>query len=260
MDREVIGRGVDAFFAVSEADRRRMIELEGVDARRIQVLWNAIPAAQPTGQDVRAELGIPDSAPVVATVCQLRPEKGLELLVGAAQRLRPEFPELRVLIAGDGAEKARLHEMIRAAQLEGTVLLLGTRTDVPEVLEAVDIAVCCSTFEGTPLSVMEYMRAGKPVVASDVGGLPELIEDGLHGLLFEVGNVHALAGALAELLRRPDRRAEMGDAGRRRQRQDFDLATAVRKVEDVYESLFLRTSRARREGWAPSPRTGVERG
>jgi glycosyltransferase involved in cell wall biosynthesis len=254
MDREVIGRGVDVFFAVSQADRLRMVELEGVDPRRIHVLPNAVSAVPPTGHDVRAELDIPPGAPIVGTVCQLRPEKALELLVSAAGLLRSEFPDLRVLIAGDGAERARLEEQIRADRLEETVLLLGTRTDVPDVLAAVDVAVCCSNFEGTPLSVMEYMGAGKPVVATRVGGLPELIEDGVHGLLFEIRDVTGLAGALRELLRDPDRRARMGESGRERQRREFDLDAAVRRVEEFYELLYLRTGRSRREGWTALPR------
>jgi glycosyltransferase involved in cell wall biosynthesis len=254
MDREVIGRGVDVFFAVSRADRRRMVELEGVDARRICVLPNAVPPPQPQGHDIRTELGIPRGAPIVGTVCQLRPEKALELLVSAAGLLRREFPDLRVLIAGEGAERGRLEEQIRAEGLEQTVLLLGTRTDVPDLLVAVDIAVCCSDFEGTPLSVMEYMGAGKPVVASRVGGLPELIEDGVHGLLYEVRDVEGLARAIAELLRDPKRRARMGDNGRRRQLQEFDLDGAVRRVEELYELLYLHTGRARREMWTPLAR------
>ena len=253
MDREVIGRGVDVFFAVSRADRQRMAELEGVDPRRIYVLPNAVPAGQPTGNDVRAELGIPPGAPVVGTVCQLRPEKALELLVSAASLLRREFPDLRVLIAGDGAERARLAEQIRTEGLEDVVLLLGTRTDVPDVLAAVDIAVCCSNFEGTPLSVMEYMAAAKPVVATRVGGLPELIDDGVHGLLFETRDVPGLAGAVAELLRDSGLRARMGEQGRERHRREFDLVAAVRKVEEIYEHLYVRTERARREGWTSLP-------
>lgn len=254
MDREVIGRGVDVFFAVSRADRRRMVEVEGVDPRRICVLPNAVPSPQPQGHDVRAELGIPRVAPIVGTVCQLRPEKALELLVSAAGLLRREFPDLRVLIAGEGVERGRLEAQIRAEGLEQTVLLLGTRTDVPDVLVAVDVAVCCSDFEGTPLSVMEYMGAGKPVVASRVGGLPELIDDGVHGLLFEVRDVQGLARAIAELVRDPERRARMGDNGRKRQRQEFDLDGAVRRVEELYELLYLHTERARREMWTPLAR------
>jgi glycosyltransferase involved in cell wall biosynthesis len=254
MDRELIGRGVDAFFAVSRADRRRMIEVEGVDARRVCVVPNAIPRAQPSGRQVRNDLGIPEDAPVVVTVCQLRPEKALELLVEAAAIVREELPAVRVLIAGDGRERDRLRAQIDELGLQETVYLLGTRTDVPDLLAASDIAVCCSDFEGTPLSVMEYMAAGKPVVASRVGGIPELIDDDVHGLLFERRDAAGFAAAMTALLCDPERRAEMGRAARERQRAEFDLDTTVRRLEELYELLYLHTARGRRERWMPQPR------
>ena len=92
-----------------------------------------------------------------------------------------------------------LRAQIAATGLQETVLLLGTRRDVPDVIAAADIAVCCSDFEGTPLSVMEYMAAGKPVVARNVGGLPELVEHGVHGLLFDGREAAGLAAAITEL-------------------------------------------------------------
>jgi glycosyltransferase involved in cell wall biosynthesis len=252
LDRNVIGRLADAFIAVSEADKQRMIDLEGVEADRIRVLFNAIPTQQPTGRDVRAELGIAPDAPVVATVCQLRAEKALDLLVDAAAELKREFPDLRVLIAGDGQEEAALREQIRERDLAETVLLLGTRRDIPDLLTAVDVAVCCSDFEGTPLSVMEYMASEAPVVATRVGGLPEMIDEGVHGLLFERRNVHELAEALARLLRDPGERRRMGERARERQRERFDLDGAARWLEALYEELYFASKRGRAEGVAPA--------
>ena len=260
VDRELIGRCSDVFFAVSRADRRRMVDVEGVNPRRICVMPNAVPASSPTGHDVRAELAIPRSAPVVVTVCQLRPEKALEVLVDAAEEVRASVPDLRVLIAGDGPEEERLREQIAAADLGETVLLLGTRRDVPDLLSAADIAVCCSDFEGTPLSVMEYMAAGKPVVATRVGGLPEMIDDGVHGLLVERRDASGLAHALSELIGQRARASEMGKRSRQRQQREFDLATTTRDLEELYEMLYLHSERGRRENWRPLPRTGPPTG
>jgi glycosyltransferase involved in cell wall biosynthesis len=255
LDRDVIGRLADAFIAVSEADRQRMIELEGVPADRIRVLFNAIPSPQTSGHDVRAELGISPDAPVVATVCQLRAEKALDLLVDAAAEARRDLPDLQVLIAGDGQEEEALRSRIRGHGLEQTVKLLGTRRDVPDLLAAVDVAVCCSDFEGTPLSVMEYMAAGKPVVATRVGGLPEMIDDGVHGLLFAKRDVHDLAGALSRLLRNPEERARMGANARERQHERFHLDAAARWLEGLYEELYAasRRRRAQEDRVASSP-------
>jgi glycosyltransferase involved in cell wall biosynthesis len=217
----------------------------------VRVLRNAVPTPEASGADVRGELAIPATAPVVMTACQLRPEKALEVLVAAAERLRPEFPDLKVLIAGDGPEEQALRQQIAAARLEDTVLLLGTRRDVPDLLAATDVAVCCSDFEGTPLSVMEYMGAGKPVVATRVGGLPEMIEHGVHGLLFERRNATDLAEAIGDLLRDPSRRRAMGERARERQRRDFHLDSLASRLESLYEELFRASRRGRAEQWAP---------
>jgi len=251
LDREIVGRGADVFIAVSDADRRRMIDVERIVAERVRVLRNAVPTPLTTGRDVRGELGIPRDALVVVTVCQLRPEKALELLVDAAAILRTEFPELRVLIAGEGGERRTLEAQIAEAALEDVVLLLGTRRDVPDVVAAADVAVCCSDFEGTPLSVMEYMGAGKPVVATNVGGLPELVENGREGLLFRRRDERDLAQAVAALLRDPDRRLRMGAHARERQRREFHLDAMARRLEVLYEELYRTTARGRAERWAP---------
>jgi glycosyltransferase involved in cell wall biosynthesis len=243
IDREVIARGADVFIAVSEADKRRMVEVEGIHPRRLRVIPNAVFAPVPSGHDVRGELGIPADARVVVTVCQLRPEKAMEVLVEAAGLLRDRRPELRVLVAGEGAERERLESLIEELGLAETVLLLGTRQDVPDVLAAADVAVCCSDFEGTPLSVMEYMGAGLPVVATRVGGLPEVVEDGVQGILIEPRDPAGLADALARLLEHEPLRRRLGDAARIRQRTTFDLDAAVRRIEDLYDQLFLASGR-----------------
>jgi glycosyltransferase involved in cell wall biosynthesis len=157
-----------------------------------------------------------------------------------------------VLIAGDGPEEAALRAQIAGLGLEDVVLLLGTRSDVPEVLAALDVAVCCSDFEGTPLSVMEYMAAGRPVVATRVGGLPELIEHGVHGLLFELRDPDDLANKVAELLRDPERRDQMGARGVERHKREFDIDATTRQLEFLYECLYAQSERGRHERWAPS--------
>ncbi|MFL5929765.1 MAG: glycosyltransferase [Gaiellaceae bacterium] len=248
LDRELVARGADVVLAVSHDARRRMIEEEGLDPRVVRLLPNGIPALPaPSGRDVRAELGIQPDAPVIGTVSVLRAEKALDVLIDAASRLAPEFPTLRVVIAGRGNEEARLRALVRELGLEQTVMLVGPRTDVADLLAALDVAVCCSDFEGSPLSVMEYMAAGLPVAATRVGGVPELIDDGLHGLLVEPRNVESLADAVERLIRDPDLRQELGTRGHERQKREFDIDATVRRVEALYEELF-RASPRRRNG------------
>jgi glycosyltransferase involved in cell wall biosynthesis len=251
-DREIVARAAHAIVAVSREDRRRMIEIEHIDPRRVRFIPNAIPPRLTgSGDAIRAELGIPAEAPVIGTVGSLRPQKALQHLIECARLLVGSFPELRVVVVGEGEEEARIRALIEQRELQRTVLLLGHRTDVPDVLAALDVAVTVSDWEGSPLAVMEYMAAGRPVVATRVGGIPDLVTDDVHGLLAERGDVAGLAHAIAQLLRDPKRRAEMGDLGRRRQRDEFDIDRLVGRIELLYEELFRAGARARREGWAP---------
>lgn len=239
LDRELIARRADAFIAVSSEDRRRMIEVERIDAEKIVMLPNAIPTPQPRGDaDPRAELGIDPGAPVVGIVCVLRPQKALEVLLEATVRLREEFPRVRVLIAGDGPERPALEARIAALGIGESVTLLGLRDDVSELVAAFDVAVLSSDFEGTPLAVMEYMEAARPIVATAVGGVPDLIEDGVHGLLVGPRRPEALADAIAGLLRDPARASELGRRARERRRGEFDVEVAARRIEGLYERLL----------------------
>ena len=243
-DREVIARGTSAFIAVSREDRRRMIEIEGIDPEDVMFLPNGIPAPPPpTGADVRAELGIPADAPVIGTVSVLRPQKALDVLLRASRKLVDEFPALRVLIAGAGDRFYALEELTKELGLEDNVMFLGVRTDVPDVLAALDIAVSTSDFEGSPLSTMEYMEAARPIVATRVGGVPDLIDDGVHGRLVERQDPDGFAAAVAELLRDPARAAEMGRRAQERRRAEFDIDVMVKRLEDLYTELRAKASR-----------------
>ena len=244
LDRELVARWADVFVAVSGEDRRKMIEVEGVDPAKIRLIPNGIPSpANGAVADVRAELGIEPVAPVLGVVCELRAQKALEVLFEAAALLLAEFPTLKVLVAWDGPERARLEEGARRLGVADTVLFLGIRRDVPAVLAAVDVAVLSSDYEGSPLSVMEYMAAAKPVVSTRVGGVPELVKEDVHGLLVEPRDPEALAEAVARLLRDPALAKRLGAVGRKRQQREFSLEAMVRRIEDLYEELWLASGR-----------------
>jgi glycosyltransferase involved in cell wall biosynthesis len=195
------------------------------------------------GARVRAELGIAPDAPVVGAVAVLREQKALDVLIRAAAALLPELPDLRVLIAGDGPERERLEDLVRELGAGGAVTLLGLRSDVPDLLAALDVAALSSNYEGSPLAVMEYMDAGLPVAATSVGGVPDLIEDGVHGFLVEPGDPQALAGAIGKLLRDRDAAAAMGARARERRRSEFTIDNTVRTLERMYEDLLARSGR-----------------
>ncbi len=247
IDRFLIGRRADAFVAVSEADRRRMIEIERISPETVRFIQNGIPDPKPPRRaaEVRAELGFAADRPLAAAVGTLRPEKAYESVIDAAALLRREIPDVGVLIIG-GEEsdtttgRAPLEQQIRDLGLEETVYLLGFRKDVFDIISAVDVAFLNSDREGSPLSVMEYMEAAKPVVATRVGGVPDIVVDGETGMLIDPRSPDQLASALAAILADSARAREMGEAGRLRRRELYSIDATTRAIETLYLELAHR--------------------
>jgi glycosyltransferase involved in cell wall biosynthesis len=243
LDRELVARFSDAFVTVSEASRQLMIEHEGINGRDIVVIPNGI-ASRPAGDRARwrAELGLSEHAPVVGSVGNLRTEKAYEVLIEATVRLRRSVgPELRVLIAGEGPKRSALERLVEERGVAGTVTLLGMRSDIPDFLAALDVAVCCSDYEGSPLTVMEYMEAGLAVVATRVSGVLDVVIDGENGLLVPPRDPEALAAATARLLADTDARTTLGERGRELRRELWGLETWIRRVEELYERLLAES-------------------
>jgi glycosyltransferase involved in cell wall biosynthesis len=238
VDRRLIARGSDAIIVVSEDARRKMIEVERIPPDRLVVLPNGVPAMPPgNGHAVRAELAIGRHDPVIGVVCVMRPEKAVGSLVRAAALLLPEVPRLRVVVAGDGPDRPAVQALARELDVADRVHLLGDRMDVPDILAALDVAVLCSDYEGIPLALLEYMDAARPIVATRVGGIPELIEDGVDGLLVPPRDPPALAEAILALLRDPERAAAMGARARERCRREFSVDASVERLQELYERL-----------------------
>ena len=160
------------------------------------------------------------------------------------------------MIVGDGPQQPELERRIAELGLERTVVLLGHRDDVPDLIRGFDVAVCSSDFEGTPLSVLEYMQARLPIVATRVGGIPDLIEDGGRGLLVEPRDPAGLAAAVARLLGDPElAAASWRSSARERQHAEFDIDVTVRAIERIYEGLASgRTAAELGAGGVDGPR------
>lgn len=241
-ERWLIARWSSAFVAVSEAGLRSMVELERIPRQDVVLLRNGVERLQPgDAEKVRRELGIAAGQPVVLSTGSLRPEKAYEVLIDAAARLVGSSSRPRILIAGEGPERPRLEALITDLGLSGVVTLLGTRSDIPDLLAAADLAVCCSDFEGGPLSVIEYMGAGLPVVATRVGGLPELVHDAENGVLVPPRDPDDLAEAIAGLLGDAERRRRMGEAGRSLRDREYGSDVFIGRLEALYERLLATT-------------------
>jgi glycosyltransferase involved in cell wall biosynthesis len=241
LDRELVARGADRLVAISREDQRRMIEVERIAPERTAFIPIGLPAL-PTriAGDVRAQLGIAPEQPVIGSVALLRPQKAHHVLIRAVATLVSEWPDLQVLLVGDGPEHAALERLAAELGVSDAIRFLGYRNDVPDVLRALDVAVSSSDFEGSPAAILEYMDASLPVVATAVGGVPDLIESGTHGLLVPAGDPTALASAIAEILRDRERGRAMGERGRERRHSEFGIDTFMRRLEDLYVELLER--------------------
>jgi len=255
-DRWLIATRCSAFLAVSERDRRRMIEVEGVPADRIRLLPNGIPpvVAQQPAVDVRAELGIPAGVPLIGSVGVFRPQKDFTTLLRAHALLRERLPEARLVLVGDGPERPALEALRAELGLEASVVFAGFRSDAVALAAGFDLAVNSSQFEGASLAILEFMALGVPMVATAVGGTPELLADGEAGVLVAPEDPVALATAMADLLEDAPRAAELARRARERQHDIYNIDVQVERLADMYVTLLAaRRSRGRRHQPSTSP-------
>jgi glycosyltransferase involved in cell wall biosynthesis len=232
---------LDRIVAVSAAVKNDLVEKKNVAPEKVAVIANGVDASEfdtpDSPADIRSELGITADALVVGAVARLHHDKGLDLLLRAVAELKPRWPALRVIIVGAGAEEQSLRQLAAAERVADVVHFIGYRADARRLMRAVDIMVVPSRREGQPFALIEAMAARKPVVAANVGGIPEAVTDGVTGLLFPPGDVAALADATERLLDDANVRAAMGDAARERVERDFSEAAMVRKTTALYEEL-----------------------
>ncbi len=237
----------DAFIAVAEPHGQYLTEHEGCPAGKVRVIPNGVDldrfAPRWPSDALREELGLkPRSAatrtPLVGIVAALRPEKNHALFLETARRIRRHVPEAMFLIIGDGPQRERLEAMARELSLQQSVRFLGTRSDVPDVLAALDVVMLTSHMEGNPLAVLEAMAAEKPVVTTRVGSIPEAVVEGQTGYLAAPGAADELAARVVELLTDPDRAAAMGRAGREQVIARWSLARTVEGYEQLIDGIY----------------------
>ena len=204
----------------------------GVDERRYH------PSTPAERLAMREAEGLSPDDFVILCTGELNENKNQKTLVSAASLLKDKIPGLKVLLAGNGPREQALRDQIAAEGLEGTVDLLGYRTDLERLVPAVDLVVSCSRREGMPLNIIEAMLCKKPIVASHNRGHDELVRDGVNGLLFDAPDCHALADSLLLLYRDPARAAGFGEKG-------FEIAGtySVSRVKYELERLLSSTER-----------------
>ncbi|RDV84839.1 glycosyltransferase family 4 protein [Ammonifex thiophilus] len=232
--------------AVSQALRAELVTKFHLPSEKVVVIPNGIDLTPFTlgvlFPTILRELPLPAGVPLLGTVARLVPQKGLPCLLEALAllpaELRPGW-----LIVGDGPLRQELEDKARALGLSHLVVFAGYRPpeEIPSILKVIDIFVLPSLSEGLPLALLEAMAAGKPVVATAVGGIPEVVQEGRTGYLVPPGDAQALARALLSLLESPDRAREMGEAGRKRVEERFSSQRMAQEVMAIYrEALAAR--------------------
>jgi glycosyltransferase involved in cell wall biosynthesis len=214
---------------------------EGNRSDRILVVFNGVDADRyDTAHDpiMRRELGIPDDALAVGIIARLSPEKNHAMLVRAASILSTQLCEVHFVIVGDGPYRPQLERLVADAGLGQDVTFLGERRDVPRVLTALDVVVLTSTTESFPLSVLEGMAAGRPVVATDVGDVSRIMVDGETGYVVPSEDVAAFCDRLGRLAADPALRAEMGLKGRQRVAEMYPRTLMTHSYEQMFDEIL----------------------
>lgn len=225
-------RFADAIITAGATEATRLRALGHAD---VQYVANGVRTASGSGRSyLTDELPLPPEGPKVVYVGRLSPEKRPDLFLGAARTLTRERADVSFVVIGAGPLLAEYEKRSASLGLSGRVHFTGLRRDVPDLLAGADVLVCCSDTEGTPRAVVEGMAAGLPVVATRVGGLPDLVDDGRSGLLTDTGSGSQLTDSLRFLLDAPEKAREMGAAGRLRALEKFGVAHMWAEISEVY--------------------------
>jgi glycosyltransferase involved in cell wall biosynthesis len=233
---------VDAVVAITRAVKDVLVD-GGVSADSVTVIHSGIDLEKfrepADGSYVKRELGIPHSAPLVGAVGALAPHKAQSYFLRAAKNLAEQKPEVRYIIVGEGELEAELKSLSNSLGVEGVVTFAGFRRDIVAVLAALDVFVLSSVAEGLCTSILDAMASGVPVVATAVGGVPEVVEDGVSGVLVPPADPEAMAGAVGRVLEDDALKERLVNGGRRRA-TEFSLSNTVEKTERLYMNLIKR--------------------
>ncbi len=184
------------------------------------------------------EFNLSDNSVLIAIVARLVPLKAHEVLLKAVHKLISNGCDIHVLIVGDGPRRKELEDLSQSLRISDRVVFTGYRTDVPQILNLIDIFVLSSDWEGFPMTILEAMASGKPVVCTDVGGNREAVVNGETGFIVPPRDIKFLSESLFKLIQYTDLRKEMGERGKERFLKNFTVDVMVKKTESIYEEFF----------------------
>lgn len=236
---------VDKIVAVCELLKERLHRFERINAKKIQVIVNGIDSAlfnmdKIPKEKARQELGFKAEEKLIGIVARLYPVKNHSLLLKVFKLLKIEIPEARLLIVGDGPERDNLEVIAKQLGINNQVFFLGTRNDIPLILSALDIFVLCSHSEGLSLTILEAMAASLPVVATKVGGNPEVIQEGYNGFLVPPDSTVELAEKISLILKNRELGYRLGARGRELIEENYSTLKMVYQYECIYDELIWK--------------------
>ena len=240
-------RQVDCFIAASEAIRQ-MLVADGIPEDRTVTVHEGIDVEHVLAApavNVHEAFFLPHGAPVVGNVAALVPHKGQRYLVEAAHQVVQQLPDARFVILGEGDLREGLEKLVHEHHLQKHVLLPGFRTDVLGCIKGFDLLAMSSVTEGLGTSLLDAMACARPIVATTAGGIPEIVEDGVNGLLVPPRDQAALAGAIVRALNDAALRRRMGEAGFARVNERFTVEKMVAETADVYNAQLSRRNAQR---------------
>ncbi len=260
---------------VPSASIERKVRAEGRDGAPFAVIPNGVDlarfAASPPPCGVRQEYSIPADAPLIGVVGRLEPEKGQRHLLDAMPAILRASPDAWLIVLGEGSEEDALKNQAASLGIEvgGRIVFTGRRSDVAAIIGELTVAVIPSLREAQGISILEAMARCRPVVASAVGGIPEVVTDGVDGLLVPPADAQALSDAVQRLLSDPELRARIGRAGYQTVAERFSIDAQVRRIQEVYDEELVRagvigaahqasSQRARSPARRPSQRGALE--
>jgi len=235
----LIGRCVDCYIAVSQANADFLVNDKRLPARKVRTIHNGCDLrrfnpVESSQSRLRGALGFQPGDLILLVAARLEPQKGHRVLLDALPPVRRDFPNVRLVCVGDGELRGALEQQARDLHLDDIVRFIGYQPNIPEWLGLADVSVLPSFFEGLPLVAIESLAAARPMVATAVDGTPEVILDGQTGLTVPPGDPDALAKALTRLLRDPELRRRLGQAGRSFVLEHFTQERQIEQTQQLY--------------------------
>ena len=235
--------------ALSESHKQYLHTVKGIPKEKIQIVYNGIDcdryAPSEDAREMRRKYGLPLDGQVVGMIAGLRRWKGHDMFLKSAAVVLKQSPSTVFVLAGDGPEQERLESLADELGVAANVRFLGRVENVPELLAALDVSVLSSVHEAFPLSLLESMSASLPMVATDVGSVCEIVEDGVNGYLVPSGDHEKFAAAILRLVQDPELARRLGASGRKKLENQFTLGRMVGRCEALFTEWSRDTCCAR---------------